>query len=1608
MPSIGENGGGTVALSSPRSIQPASSQTTPVVSNVNPHNRKSIHHQYNNRQQRAFGFSSRVQQQQQKPRPEKKQHRSEETCSSRSSSVVSNSSVTTTDSEEGALKDLILDTSQSKSVMLSPEIPPLGTESSPPQAQRPVCSAIGHPESHLNKNITAPSSHPMVVNGPKLHIDPAHSRDTTVSEMTSNSPSSHEKNTQRGIESTLDKVIIVDADDDRVFGDGFGSGDDNNGDNDEERGIGMATTNTNTTTTTRTAVQNQLLALLDSAPSQASSTLPSSGTAGTSVLLGHDDKHSNPHQSSCWMSLFHRMEHEHQVERETWQRELHAATSKQGKYKSELKQNINQQLVWLEERVMAPKHVLPGIMLTGKSGDGNASSRSTASTSDSTSGSALPHRRQYLQGCSAKQNGFNKNVMQLFVEEDAQIISAAGSNAGIEVTFDSAAQMQRLHELEQCLQDTMDQHQRDRLEWLQTLEDAASVTAKGEHFSAQQQEQLLTLQSEVDSTNNKQRKQWKEKIQVLSDLLSLTEEQHQSEKVEWQAEQERLEKALSEVVADFAELSRETDTVNAEKVHYKQAATTWMQKTADADRSLHNNEEIITRAKADVRQVAIAQMDGYRLEMEAKVAEMQRLQNLAADAHQQEMERQAKKLRREANDKHQEMERIIEHMKKKAEEARKAEEVDIRAKVAKIQELHKQAIERQQKEITEKVNKIHQEALVKQSILENHYLEVKMENERQAKDIQIGSNANKKDVEQVIASMKHDHHVFQLQKQKEIDQLRQGSLAQGEEMKTLQTALVSLQSDYDKVQNDLAESHNEAIVAQEEANNAKEIYAKAQNDAVLAREELEKLKEEATMARELAAKAREEADTFREYAADFTEQATISKKQCTILQKNLAAADSPCRSGKELLTVSSIPSSDMGDKMDRALAQRDLYFQESEALQKERLSLKDQLLILESELDSLKQKSFGASGDSSIADARDFALKYKDTMEKHSSLVSRLKRIEEQRDNERGSWKLQLEAVLAELRDIEQEKLALEQTLVELTTSHVAELEEQHVKLSALENENSKFVNENTQVIADLQRQLAQFDNRDVSTEQSNKQLLELTHTENVALVKRVDELSKSLVEYKRLHGMAVKKYERALTDRNELKEKLDAAPRIGKALTRHKDILSRNDDTQQSNVLNVLADLRSEISGIRTSFEDSLKSKDHVEPGKLDDIKKDLVSLQKNLEGVLANLTVDLKDVFQTRGREEKTLATGSHRDQGETTMLIEQQKLLLLEFSSLKEHWDHANAANIGRELVAELQQKEAALAIAQTELRHAKEMLESEIASRQIADAEVGVLNDQADMYEEELALLQSANKRLAKKLRSAGWTIDESLLSSPVHDDSSIGGSTKDERGGDTSLPMLDEAIALAEGLTNIVHGRGQFERQASALEMLESMSEMMDDHDLNARQNKQPTEKAQYSISPRTRHRTKVYDDLGGVEVIHERCGSPLNDSDWHDDKSPKPVETPNTTRLQSSENKGLKTKNQAALQAVVEQLYGRCQLLERERVDMMETTLDLLESARDANAAELEVALATARRKSTEEIMRLRDQNRIEQERTFHKLCSRIVREGNHLTIDTAALEDIL
>jgi len=178
----------------------------------------------------------------------------------------------------------------------------------------------------------------------------------------------------------------------------------------------------------------------------------------------------------------------------------------------------------------------------------------------------------------------------------------------------------------------------------------------------------------------------------------------------------------------------------------------------------------------------------------------------------------------------------------------------------------------------------------------------------------------------------------------------------------------------------------------------------------------------------------------------------------------------------------------------------------------------------------------------------------------------------------------------------------------------------------------------------------------------------------------------------------------------------------------------------------------------------------------------------------------------------------------------------------------------------------------------------------------------------------------------------------------------------------------------------VHGRDNNGNETSVIEMLQTLSNLIDQQDDNdpddEHHSASPSSKKKQSSTRQARTSELKSASQGGLQ------------------------RAPTTDSAAASAAKRLHRElvgppQEPALQVFIEQLYGRCQLLERERLEMMEVTLDLLESSRRASKAEVDAALATARRKTAEDFMRMRRQNNMDRETLYHKLCSRCTEELN-------------
>lgn len=254
--------------------------------------------------------------------------------------------------------------------------------------------------------------------------------------------------------------------------------------------------------------------------------------------------------------------------------------------------------------------------------------------------------------------------------------------------------------------------------------------------------------------------------------------------------------------------------------------------------------------------------------------------------------------------------------------------------------------------------------------------------------------------------------------------------------------------------------------------------------------------------------------------------------------------------------------------------------------------------------------------------------------------------------------------------------------------------------------------------------------------------------------------------------------------------------------------------------------------------------------------------------------------------------------------------------------------------------------------------KEELSAEVSRRQKSETEIATLNEQASAYAEELMHLQAENAKLEILLQEAEAKASYALTGGPQQScdaESFTSESLELEHVASYSedSTLLDEALALAQGLSDIVQGNDENGNEVNVLEIMENLADMIDEQDQS--------------------------DDVAILGKPKKSVRSKEDSSK----KKPSAVTKGNKDRFRRS-----LSANEPKLTVFIEQLYGRCQVLERERLEMMELTLDLLESTRRSGKAEVEAALATARRRTADDFRRMRDENSATREALYHKICS--------------------
>jgi hypothetical protein len=488
-------------------------------------------------------------------------------------------------------------------------------------------------------------------------------------------------------------------------------------------------------------------------------------------------------------------------------------------------------------------------------------------------------------------------------------------------------------------------------------------------------------------------------------------------------------------------------------------------------------------------------------------------------------------------------------------------------------------------------------------------------------------------------------------------------------------------------------------------------------------------------------------------------------------------------------------------------------------------------------------------------------------------------------------------------------------------------------------------------------------------------------------MVARTNELESKLEELHTQYSTEKMKWE------SELDQQISESDNCKRELEIYREAssvgLTADFKDHQRTVCEAVEELRLDVMSIRETLDFTAKTDQMLESSRHSEVRQDLEHIQESLNDAVAEITLETEAMLESRtavktlavdlaktfpSKEDQTRSLEFQEKVAEELIDVRDQLSKLIEFDSSRQV---AVQEACHLQFESQLQMKEMALETCKARLKQTKAELVAERTRRKKPKRRAGPsLNRQMNVQATNDNLEVTLNEAGVDQINEAGLDeINEAGMDqengdpSYMHydDDSSDDSNIYVTTSEDTSSPMLEEALALAHGLTDIVHGRGDHNKETSVMEMLESLSEMMDHAD-------------------RVKGQSEDRGDLGSEAVAKASSSSPMGHFSARQeqmtevsDSPPAPVTTPMLTRSSKPAS--------GSLQMVVEQMNQRCQLLERERTDLMQVTLDLLESARESNAAELDAALATFRENSSQELKEVKERNQSDMARLYTRLC---------------------
>lgn len=1407
---------------------------------------------------------------------------------------------------------------------------------------------------------------------------------------------------------------------------------------------------------------------------------------------GSDGNGGNKDTASL-LDMFKKLETHYSTEKATWEKNFYEERQKKSSYKNQLKEEYKKRLCWLEkqldisdagqccsetsDRSQAQCCSIPPIQRT-----------ETASTQETSSGSERENRRSPRRALSPKQ-------LQ-----------------GYEVSFQASHAVQRVHELEKQIKTMTRKHEKERNEWIQTLDEAAKITEKGEQLSAQQEYRLLELKAQLSTEHRSQKEKFKEQIRVLKDLLDLTEQQLISERKDWEGEVsifevtcERLaaekvelkeqalkaEKELADLKKEFELLNRNDSATNYEKTAFEETISKLVAEKTHLERqvsSLKQHLKVVSESKRTTSFGVSPLSPKLRIEWEDKLnraivdrdlfqqeakhtkalleAERQQREAIIEEEKvkqrsimEEKLNESRKHFKNMLDSKEHELERALKELvderqsfKERIDKKFKEWEIETRRQILEIQEVHAaemRELDSPDHDLLEKYQNAvdsRNEVIFKLRKFEQQRSEEKCTWKLQLESALAELRAAKDRMRNLEAE--HEHERLLLTKETEdlrkslaqskVDFVRElseltvsKSLADSHSIQAAEEKIVSIKEELECKLAVLRESHAKELSALREShakelssfreNHAMELSNLRENHAIelsrldrellLCQESNTVLKAEVEEIKNVRDQSKDENQSLACQLNDAESENDILSTRLADLEKRIATADhviaertEQCRDLKYLLEEAQTKLRDAVDRSNRKetkfRSQKNEVMKEALEMASELDDARAQIKHLQSQLECVQNDCHSLSHRRedyeaklrTVSEERD---KYKlealellkqdernkeeivTLKEKASDMARRLQAALEEEEKQSGKA-LDYATRMGELKE---EMRNLKRLLDEQSITATAK-EQELQTVNSLHEKSSSEAERLRREVESLEKKLCAVSNleKEVFTwrERASK-----SDAEARVLGEQLDKVTNQLSALQSIHNQAEARWEARIDyleyEKDRLKSDSESYGRlcdspIANLLVEH-----------HGSICKAVEELRKDMVSVREMMESSNRTDKAIEESNFGALRHDLGQIQITLDDVVAELTLETETMYETRNAVMK-LANSPKEAQSEPHNGW--QEKLFVEIAELRESLK-LNASGQGDGaaddviLKAELHKKDIVLAKCQAELellrkdlmdestkredierrlkaelRGVKEHIQLEIERRERAEAEVATLNDHADAYTEELMHLQADNARLQASLTEAECRMTEVLAARACPADPEDDDEFSLENvlsGNDDSSPLLEEALALAQGLTDIVKGEGDTAKHSNVLSILHSLSEMMDDHDrdesISTTGRDQPP-----SCSLSAKPKPNLTIDVGeGANIISSQAGRP------------------------------------EGLQALVEQLYARCQTLERERLEMMDSTLDLLEKTRSASKAEVEAAITTARRSTMEELIRLRKQNYVEREKLYHRLCSNFV-----------------